>query len=225
MKKIILFFLLLSVQATGQQRIGLDISTRMSNLNLTVHYQRVLKGNLLFSGGLFYGSMGQGHHSGDTQQILAGFPTLSPHENVNQSIQDSVGTASLLEYIQKGRTGGIQFGLGYFHAFGVQHGLRMNTNLRFGYATQLTTGYYWSEESGKVRAKQHYNGHLVSGVTMEAYHTIRTTGRLTFYYGVKVPYYFSLDKSKFNPRHTTDVLYGFEPELSIGMTRVIGKCE
>jgi len=32
-------------------------------------------------------------------------------------------------------------------------------------------------------------------------------------------------KSKFNLTRHKDLLYGVEPELSVGLTRVIGKCD
>ena len=197
MKKIIVFLLFLSHHSIGQQRIGIDLSTRMSNLNLTVHYQKVLKGNLLVSGGVFYGSMGQGYHHGDTLHILSGFPVHAPYPNVNEPIQDSTGTSSLIEYIQKGRVGGVQLGLGYFHEFGVQHGLRFNVNARLGYAQQKTTGYYWNPASRNVLAKGYYNGHVFGGISTEVYHTIRTSGRFTFLLRSESPLLFYVGQKYF----------------------------
>jgi len=62
-------------------------------------------------------------------------------------------------------------------------------------------------------------------VSPELYHTIRIGGRSTFYYGVRLPYYFSLHIDNFDPQVDKDLFYGLEPELAVGVTWQIGKCD
>ena len=225
-RSLILFFaLLLHFQSFSQQRIGADLSTRMHNLMLTVHYQKVLKNRILYSVGVFAGSNGSTFISNDTLRLCAGTPIASPYSNANNPIIDTSGTYSLLDYITTIQSIGVQFGLGYYYEFDVQHGLRINLNSSIGYVGSVLGGYYRSIDNFTEQYATHVNEHFVGSISLEAYHTFRLTGRLTFNYGVKVPYFFTIDKAKFNPTVQRDLLFGFEPQLSIGLTRVIGKCD
>ena len=217
--------LLFNFNSFGQQRIGVDLSSRMQNLMLTVHYQKVLKNRFLYSAGIFAGNNGNVFISNDTIRLYAGTPIASPYNEANKPIIDTSGTYSLLDYRTNARSVGIQFGLGYYHEFDVQHGLRVNLNSSIGYVSTQLGGYYRSIDNFTEQYAVHHTQHFVGSISLEAYHTIRLTGRLTFNYGVKVPYFFSIDKAKFAPMVSKDLLYGFEPQLSIGITRVIGKCD
>lgn len=217
--------LLLTINSLGQQRIGVDISSRMNNLMLTAHYQKVLKNRFLYSVGFSFGNYGTSFVENDSIRLYAGEPIATPFNDANTPITDSSGTYSILDYNSTARGVGIQFGLGYFHEFDVQHGLRINVNSSLNFVNTLISGYYRSIDNFTGIYKNQYYDHFVGSISLEAYHTIRLTGRLTFNYGLKVPYYFTIDKAKFNPTVNKDLLYGFEPQLSIGLTRVIGKCD
>lgn len=219
------FAITLNFSTFGQQRIGMDVSTRMDNLMFTFHYQKVMKKRFLLSAGIFVGGNGKTFVSNDTLRLYTGTPIRSPYANANEPVIDSTGTYSILDYRASAASVGVQFGIGYFHEFDVQHGLRVNLNSTWGFAGTAFGAYYRSTENYTERYKSHYIEHFVSSISLEAFHTIRLSGRLTFNYGLKFPYYFTIDKAKFNPLVNRDILYGFEPQLSVGLTRVIGKCD
>jgi hypothetical protein len=215
----------LGSQAVAQQRIGVDVTSRMQNLQLTVHYQSVIKNRLLYSCGVFFGGTGKSLVFNDTLQLYGGRSIQSPFSQANASITDTSTSYSILDYSSKARLFGIQAGLGFYYELNVKHGLRFNLNGKIGIATSTVGGYYRSIENFKTVYKKSDHNHLFGAVSAEVFHTIRMSGRWTFSYGVKVPYYFSVDRARFNPIYQQDQLYGFEPELSIGFTRVIGKCD
>jgi hypothetical protein len=215
-----------SFYSHGQQRIGLDISTRMTNLMFTTHYQKVIKNRFLFSIGVFGGNHGHAFVKNDTLALYSNNQPQSPYNRVNEVQFDTTGNHYyLLDYRSTGSSIGIQAGLGYFHEFDPQHGLRTNINATVGYVGTHVTGYYRSTHIFREILAVHHQAHWVASISLEAYHTIRLSGRLTFNYGVKVPFFYSIDQSTFNPTTHKDLLYGFEPHLSIGITRVIGKCD
>ncbi len=221
---IFLFFLAFSTSLFSQQRIGIEIGTRFENLNFTVHYQKVYKEKFIWSAGIFVGSYGSTYVEYKTSILYIGNRVDSPYDNVDHDFQDTSGNYHLITYDNTGRSIGVQLGLGYFHVFSVVHGIRFNLNAKIGYSGVETSAWYHSIINyGNVRMIK-YNTHLTSCVSPELYHTIRIGGRSTFYYGVRLPYYFSLDKANFNPQVDKDLFYGLEPELASGVTWQIGKC-
>ncbi|MDG1332459.1 MAG: hypothetical protein P8P74_09020 [Crocinitomicaceae bacterium] len=214
-----------SLTSFSQQRVGVDVSSRLDNLLFTVHYQKVLKNRFLYSAGVQFGGHGSSFISNDTMRLYTGRSIESPYSNANQPIVDPTGSYSLLDYKTTARSVGIQVGLGYFHEFDVRHGLRFNLNSSISFVSSRIGGYYRSINNFTEQYRVHTNNHFAGSVSLEAYHTMRLTGRMTFNYGVKIPYFFTVDRAKFDPTVQKDLVYGFEPLLSIGMTRVIGKCE
>lgn len=227
MKRItfILFPLLLSHTIIAQQRIGIDVGTRLTNVNLTVSYNKVFKQNFLYSFGLFGGTFGNSYIEYDTLSIYASNVNPSPFDKVSENIHIDSSDYKLLAYDGRARGLGIQLGIGYFLEFGVTHGLRIHVNQRFGCASQKVGGWYRSTDYYSTIRSENNAFHWFAGTTFELYHTVRMSGRNTFYYGVKIPTYYSLDKDQFHPINQKDILYGFEPELALGFTRVVGKCD
>jgi hypothetical protein len=221
----VLFTIALGSQALAQQRIGVDVTSRMQNLQMTLHYQGVIKNRLLYSCGVFFGGTGKSFVLNDTIQLYGGTRIQSPFSQANASITDTSTSYSIVDYSSSARLFGIQAGLGFYYELNVKHGLRFNLNGKLGIATSTVGGYYRSIENFKTVYRESYANHFVGGVSAEVFHTIRMSGRWTFNYGIKFPYYFSVDQARFNPIYKRDQLYGFEPELSIGFTRVIGKCD
>ncbi len=221
----VLLTIVLTSQSIAQQRIGVDLSSRMQNLQLTVHYQGVIKNRLLYSCGVFFGGTGKSLVLNDTLQLYGGTPIMSPFSQANGLITDTSTSYSILDYSTSARLLGIQAGLGFYYELNVKHGLRFNLNGKIGIASSRVGGYYRSIENFKTVYRESYANHFMGGVSAELFHTIRMSGRWTFNYGIKVPYYFSIDRTRFNPIYQKDQLHGFEPELSIGVTRVIGKCD
>ncbi len=224
--RLTLIFTCICTNVNAQHRIGLDIGTRkLDNLIFTFHFQSVIKDKWLYSVGVFSGSNGRELIQNNPDRLYSGEPIKSPFKSVNEIRTDELSDYHILDYSSKVRSFGVQFGLGYFFEFGTSHGLRVNLNNKIGYAESSTKGYYRSIEIPKEVFAYFTHYHFISALSLEVYHTIRLTGRLTFNYGFKIPYFYSIDKRKFNPTNYKDLTYGFEPELSIGLTRVIGKCD
>lgn len=225
-RSILLFtFLFFSFISAAQQRVGLDLSSRMDNLMITVHYQKVLKNHFLYSAGVFAGSNGRAFIPYETNADNLIQPAQTPYREANRPISDSTRTFILEDYNTTAKSFGVQLGLGYFFEFGVKHGIRTNANATFGFANTKLGGHYRSTDNSGIVYASHRQQQFIGSISLEAFHTIRLTGRTTFNYGLKVPYYFNADKARFNPTTKKDLLYGFEPQLSIGMTYVVGKCD
>jgi hypothetical protein len=217
----------ISLTSFAQQRIGLDFTSRLSDLTTTIHYQKVIKGNWLANTGLIFGKLGHAYIVNDTNLLINGYTIRSPYASVPTHYNNttSINSFQLLQYDTRSNGIGIQFGLGYYKEFNVTHGLRFNLNSKFYFVhSKVSAGFYDKEYGYFVRTnfKQNY---FVTSISPEIYHTIRLSGRSTFYYGLKLPYYFSLDKGKFNPKSNREILSGLEPGISVGMTYVIGKCD
>jgi len=209
----------------SQQRIGFELGTRMTNLNFTFHYQKVFKTHFIWSGGVFGGTYGQSFIDNDTSLIYTGARVHSPYSNVNADYSDTTGTYHLISYDANSRAIGIQLGLGYFHEFGVVHGIRFNANFKVGYASVETGSFYRSLSNYTTIRRWQWNNHMIAAFSPELYHTIRIGGRTTFYYGIRLPYFFSIDRLNFDPKLDKDVFYNLEPDLCIGLTYQVGKCD
>lgn len=222
---IIVSCIFLCSSAFNQKRIGVDASTQLNNLNFTFHYQQVIKRNWLFGAGFFAGGNGDAMVLNDTMGLYNN-TIRSPYSNVNQPYIDSNNVSySILEYQARGKSIGLQAGFGYFHEFGVKHGIRANLYAKLGYASSKIYGYYRSTETFTEAFRRLYASHWVGAVSLELVHTIRFSKRYTFYYGAKVPFYFSIDKATFDPQSFQDLYAGVEPELTLGITRIIGQCD
>ncbi len=207
----------------SQQRISLDASTRLQNLNLTFTYHRVIKKQFLVSVGIFSGSNGRAFSGFDTLQFDNGKYNQSPFSRINNSITDSARTYNLLSYETIGKSVGVAIGLGYFIPLGENHSLRANLNAKFGQAYANIHAYYRLNPAHRGLLRNYTIAHPIQSISAELYHGIRLSDRFACYYGVKIPYYYKLNQAKFNPLNLKDLYYSFEPELSIGLSYYIGK--
>jgi len=107
----------------------------------------------------------------------------------------------------------------------VVHGLRFNAHFKIGFMKSNILAGYWNDSITVGALRSYSIRHLTTAISPEIYHTIRIAGRTTLYYGMKVPYYFPINKKKFNPKYSIDMFNDWEPEISIGLTFVIGKCD
>lgn len=219
-----ILLILLSTVVTGQQRIGADINTRLNTLNFTVHYQKVIKGPFLFSAGIGGGYYGHGENWGSKAQIKNGFGFGNAYSDLDNAFADS---SSYLLRATKTRGSGITafVGLGVYKEFANYHGIRVNINTRFSMVNSKVRGSYRDFNTERAIFVTKNIIHPVGAVSLELYHTMRLTGRTTFYWGFKMPYYFSLDNAKFNPKVDSEVFHKLLPDLSIGFTRAIGRCD
>lgn len=222
----LLLFLIFSFSSLAQKRIGIDVATKnITNLSFTAHFQKVVKKNYLISYGLFFGNYGKSYSDNDINLIYNNFKIQSPFSTLNEPVTDTSGIYQLLNYNITGKGYGVQFGAGYFHEFNVIHGIRANINMRFGFMGEEIFASYFQVTDSTYKNIRTTRGFLSGAVCPEIYHTIRRTGRITFYYGIKLPYYFTLNRNLFNPQNSNEILFGLEPEFCIGLTRIIGKCD
>jgi hypothetical protein len=223
MKLIPLLFLLITSWCFSQQRLGLDISYRQVGLNASVSYHKVFADNWLFSGSLTYGKKGRYIVDyRDDNQNKSDF--ISPWNEVNQLILEENAKYEIKRYTVKNKALSAQIGLGYFHSFNVTHGVRGHVFLQYGQAFNQVTGTYYSDDQAYDIMKETNTIHSIAAVSAEIYHTIQIWRKFTFYYGLKTPYYLKVDKSRFNPVRKENNFFGLEPEISIGLTYLIGDC-
>lgn len=225
-KQFLLLLILLPFSSLTQQRIGLDLSSRLININATINYQRVIQKQFLLSAGFSFGRYGWTQIKNTHSQFAAGFRYYSPFDMVNQPVTNINDTVMYLyEYDTKTKGMYFQIGLGYFHEINIVHGLRFNGHFKLGIMRSNVFAGYWDNSITNGALRSYSIRHLTTAISPELYHTIRLGGRTTLYYGMKVPYYFSLNKSKFNPQYSKDMFNSWEPEISLGLTYVIGRCD
>lgn len=209
--------------ASAQQRIGIDANSNMNSANLSLHYQRVINGPLLFSGGINGGLYGVSEHYGEEQQIRGGFFS-NPFPEMGNSFSDA-----LPDFVYRGnqtKSAGISafVGLGLFKEFENHHGIRFNLHHYFSAVHSKVLGFYRNFEQELTVFKRYETWHPVGAWSMELYHTIRLTGRNSFYWGLKTAYSYTLDESRYAPTSTNELFQGFQTELSLGITHSIGSC-
>lgn len=227
MKLLTLTLLLIFVKpAVAQQRIGVDFNTRMINGYFTVQYHKVFRWPFIYSVGVCGGSYGLSEHFSDSAQVVNGFhhnsyPTLPEH------LSNSDGDFHLLGVRTRGAGMGTFIGIGIFKEFAKLHGFRFNINHYFLWSRTKVRGTYrdYNHEDWGWASQHRTLWHPVGAVSLELYHTIRINGRYTFYWGGKFPYFYSMDKAKYNPRIQGELFYKFLPDISIGFTRAVGKCD
>ncbi|MEX1192760.1 MAG: hypothetical protein WEA99_12370 [Brumimicrobium sp.] len=217
----IIFFIPFFVLA--QQRIGFDVSYRQMGINSTLSYHKVFAENWLISGALTYGQ--KGRYIADYRDYdLSKTTFFSPWNEVNEPIISNGSEYHLKNYSVKNKALSVQIGIGYFHSFNVQHGLRGHILAQYGQAFNRINGTYDASDQSYNKHRLTKTNHSIAAVSAELYHTIQVWQKFTFFYGLKAPYYFSIDKSRFNPTRKDDNFYGIEPELSLGITYLIGDC-
>lgn len=228
MRKRVLIFLILScysLQLDAQKRIALDVNYRNANLSFSSTYHHVVKSNWLFSVGVFGGGKGKTLVVNSMDEFNSGNSLQSPWRQTNQpQIHDSVAY-DLFDYDANSSSFGIHFGVGYFHSFGAIHGIRGHLFSQFGYGYNKVFAKYYAEELQLFVMQRLQENHFIAAITPEIYHTINLKSRFTLYYGCKLPYYFSIDKQSFNPQNKKDPFYRLRPELTLGITVLVGKCD
>lgn len=223
MKHVLTLFLIISSIGFSQQRIGLDLSYRQTSLNASISYHKVFSQNWLVSGAINLGR--KGRYLADYRDFQLDKNSFhSPWRKVNQPILHENSQYELKQYSVKNKAISFQVGLGYFYNFGVKHGIRGHFFMHIGQAFNEVSGTYDASDQTYDKKKLTKTNHLISAVSTEIYHTIQIWRKFTLYYGLKTPYYFTIDKSQFDPKRKSDNFYGFEPELTLGITYLIGDC-
>jgi hypothetical protein len=216
----------LATNTFGQKRLGFDVNTRLNNFSYSTHFQQVIKGRWLYSVGVFGGLMGFNGGtviSFNSLDVINGMRVKSPFQASNLAHNDTSGSYNLYSYSYGGKAIGLNVGIGYFFEFGNIHGIRINSNARIGSAKSNFHGVYVADVDKKIHRRFEFF-HPIMSISLELYHTYRLNGRYTFYYGFKVPYFFNIQKSKFNSINQRDLYSGIEVDFSLGVTYAFGKC-
>lgn len=222
---LIFFFTACCTIIYSQQRIGIDANTTGTSMNFTLSYQKVMKEHFLLNAGFFGGLLSYTHESHKRDELANGLTVLSPFDEINQPVNINDTTYQLMSYGMKCRGFGLQAGFGYFHEFSLKHGLKFFLNGRLGYSNTEALTHYANTALNREIERLYFNKHYFAALSPEINHTIRLTGRFTFSYGFKFPYYFLIDKKRYNTQKVSDSFYGLEPEFKLGVTMVVGKCD
>lgn len=225
-RSIIFIFLLLSAtRISAQQRIGLDLNTSGSNLYANCSYQKVVANRFILQSGLYGGFLAFSEEIHSENEMKNGLVVQSPIESVNADRVKDNQVYELQSYLLRGRGIGFHAGLGAFHEFSTKHGIKFFLNGRLGYSWTETRSKYFNPLDSYGIEEWLTTGHLITALSPELYHTIRLSGRFTLLYGVKLPYYFRVARESYDPVNIKNIYYGLEPELSLGLTYVVGKCD
>jgi hypothetical protein len=218
-KLLFIVLLLVSFSGLSQQRIGLELFSHLDDLSIGTHFQKVVKSKFILGGGLIWVTNRRG-------EAIEYEPGQVLHTGI-RSVPVSFVRNNETYVVQTSRTASkalmLTLNTGFFHEFGALHGIRVNLNGRIGFARTKGTYSYYGQINDTVIPVRYSKNHLVAGVVPEIYHTLRQRKKLTFYYGLRFPFYFSLDKRNFNPIHRKEGFYGLEMEAVIGITYFVGK--
>lgn len=218
-KLTIIGLLLLSFPAFSQQRVGLELFSHLDDLSLGTHFQKVVKTKFILGGGFVWINRRLGEAFSEEQSS-----SLSTAiRNIPASFDRNGEKYVVQGYRTKSKAFMLTLNTGFFHEFGTVHGIRVNVNGRIGVAENTGTYLYSGQVNDTIIPVKYTRNHLVTAVSPEIYHTLRQRQKLTFYYGLRFPVYFSLDKRHFDPVFRKDGFYGFEPEIAIGITYFVGK--
>lgn len=212
--------------SNGQQRIGLTLNTRLNSLNFTGTYQKVIKGPLLVSIGAGAGSFGHSDNEVTNRYINNNNGFGSSYTVVPNEVQGKIGTCQLVHTKTAGKGMFLSAGFGVFKEFQNYQGIRFNLNNEFTWAHSEISGYYQNPSAfNSVTTRKFQVWHPIGAISLEVYHTMRMTGRYTMFWGIKLPYHYSLDKGRFSPRFSDELFYNFRGELAVGFTKAIGSCD
>ncbi len=222
---ILILLLLTSLQSFGQGRFGLDISSRFNGANITLNYHHLFANKLILSGGFNFGGNGQQVFELGDSKIEQGEELNSPFANVNEPFQDTSGIyPSLVKY--RTNANSVLFTLGV----GLIRELSENNSIRGHLVGRVGTGHSnlfstYRSANAETRPQISVNSYLTAALSLEFFYAIRLSDRMALYMGAKVPYYFQVSPSTFTTDKYRDLLFGFEPELSVGFTVYPGRLE
>lgn len=220
-----LFFclLLISFQGNSQQRISLEVSSQIYNLSIGFNYHKVVRNHFLFGAGIFMGGKVHGY----TPENLSYDQLLnrSPFVDLNRVRIEDSASYELINYSLDSRSFFLTLNSGYFHNFGVVHGIRVNTNLKIGYADAQVLLGYRDLMTGEHVLRRTVRRFSITAFSPEIYHTIRQSSKFTFYYGFKFPIYLHLNQLTYNPQFKSDAYNLCKPELVAGISYAFGRCD
>lgn len=225
LNKLILIFCTILISAIGfsQQRISLEFSSQIYNLSVGFNYQKVVRNHFLFGGGVFFGGKMYGFtpiNLTDDQRL-----NRSPFVDLNQVRIEDTASFELIDYSMDSRSFFVTLNTGFFHNFGIVHGIRFNTNLKIGYAKANLLLGYRNLMNGEHVLRRTVKRFSITAFSPEIYHTIRQSSKFTFYYGFKFPIYFHLNQLTYDPQFKSDAYILCKPELVGGISYAFGRCD
>ncbi|MNU54891.1 hypothetical protein D3C71_439550 [compost metagenome] len=215
----VIFFLTFSISGFSQQRVGLELFSHLDHLSIGTHYQKVIYSKFLVGAGLVWmknrrGEAFQDKSPNGIHTAIIDIPESFDRNNEKYVVQ---GYRTISKALM------LTLNTGYFHEFGSVHGIRVNLNGRIGVSQNSGTYTYLGMINDTVIPVHYQKNHLVTAISPEIYHTLRQRSKLTFYYGLRFPIYFSMDKKNFHPMFRKDGFYGPEMEVVVGITYFLGK--
>jgi hypothetical protein len=218
-KLLLIAFVLSAFSGFSQQRVGLEVFSHFDDLSLGTHFQKVIKPKFIVGGGFVWINRRLGEAFSEEKSA----PLTTAIRNIPVSFDRNGEKYVVQGYRTKSKAFILTLNTGFFHELGTVHGIRVNVNGRIGVAENTGTYHYSGQINDTIIPIKYNRNHLVTAVCPEIYHTLRQRQKLTFYYGLRFPVYFSLDKRNFDPVFRKDGFYGLEPEIAIGITYFVGK--
>lgn len=218
-------FLFITLSTFAQQRIGFDINTSGLNIYSTLSYQKVVASKFILNGGVLIGQLGYSGVFNKDADVNGPLTVVSPISAANSLLHRNGKDFELANYTLKATGISLQAGFGIFHEFSIKHGLKFQLIMRYGFVESELLGKYISPGISDGIEEMVRTSHFIAGVGPELNHTVRLSGRITFCYGLKFPYYWNIKQNNYFSVNVKDNFYGLQPELNFGITYVIGKCE
>ncbi len=214
----VLLFLFSPFTGFSQQRIGFELSSRFEDLSSSVHFQKIVASHFL---------LGAGAMINGKQYMYENVPTTDLHNPfgfVESRKTENGQELELYSYETYSRRGfSLLLMSGWFHEFNTFQGIRFNLNVRFGVSNVRINTYYRNLATGVNAFERQTHTIPYQAICPEIYHTLRQSNKWTFYYGFRVPYYFSMFPKAYSPQYKMDIYHRAKFELCIGLTRQVGK--
>lgn len=217
----VVFLVLFVTPCFSQQRIGLELFSHLDDLSLGTHYQKVVYSKFIVGAGLIWINK----RRGEAAQEQAATIIHTAIRNVPEFFERGGEKYLVQGYYTISKSLMLTLNTGFFHEFDAVHGVRVNLNVRMGIAQSRGFYSYRGMVNDTIIPVKYVQNHLVTAVCPEMYHTLRQRSRLTFYYGLRFPVYFSLNKRNFDPVFRKDGFYRLEMEGVIGATYFIGRAK
>ena len=204
----------------SQQRIGVEVSSRLEDLSIGLQFQKVVKRNFLIGAGFLINGRYWGGGVNNIETNDFPFSEIEPKIVSEGTEYQIYGYSS-----SSGKAFSAVFMTGYFHEFSIIHGLRANFNLRCGLVQNDV--YMLYEQIGNTNdrlADSKSIWHTYQALSPEIYHTIRWTEKWTIYYGVRLPVFLNFGKD-YHPKFKEDIYKRSLPEVAIGVSFSLNKPE
>lgn len=223
----VLILCLLPLAAGAQTRIALDFSTRGNQILPSFVFLKVFRPGYYVKAGISAGTFGAGEKEGQIIGSGSGYMN-NEYEAIESSYkpinfpQDTM--AKLVYYKEWNRGVALDGGIGRFFAFGLNHTLRIDLQLKAYFLKSLVVADYDPlHNSGKDYSYVHSYRHFALSLGPEIFHAIRLGDRLTGYYGFKIPVFLPFETKNYQRLEGPSPVKGIKPFFTVGMSCGIGR--